>query len=152
MFTAYQGGLNSNDVHICSTSASKLLLDNNWIALFARRYVSAGPHRPKQSIPERKAWLAEILLYAPILVVHVVVGGIVAGQVLEWIPGECVSAVVVDRLDGQAGEEPHSLSDRHAGRQVGDGGAERFEKESFDRVVVEGAKSVCDVESVMSRV
>lgn len=45
--------------------------------------------------------------------VDVVVCGVVAGEMLQWIPWELVAAVVVYCLDGGAGEEPHSLAGGH---------------------------------------
>lgn len=80
------------------------------------------------------------------------VRGIITREVLERIPGERVAAVVVDGFDGRAGEEPHALAGGQEGRFVGDAGAERVEEEAFERVVVEGAEGVGDVEAVVAGV
>ena len=49
---------------------------------------------------------------------NVVVCSIVASQMLERIPGQCVSAVVVDSLDGGADEEEDTLLHAHASNFV----------------------------------
>jgi hypothetical protein len=53
------------------------------------------PDCPKETIPEGEEWLREIRLDSPTLVVDIMVSGIVACEVLQWIPGKCVPAVVV---------------------------------------------------------
>lgn len=68
--------------------------------------------------------------------VDVVVGGVVAGDVLQGVPGQRVSAVVVNRLHHAADEEEHALARGHEGALVGDGGTESVEHETLDGVIV----------------
>jgi hypothetical protein len=106
----------------------------------------------EETIPEGEEGLGEVGLDAPGLVVDVVVGGVVAGDELERVPGEGVAAVVVDGLDGGEGEEEGALTDVHAGGLEGDGGTEAIEEKALERVVVEGAVCVWDVEAVVAGV
>lgn len=80
----------------------------------------ARPLGVQQPVPEDEEGLREIGLDTPALVMNVVVGGVVGGKMLQGIPGEGVAAVVVNGLDGRAGEEPHRLAVGHSGDQEGD--------------------------------
>ena len=66
------------------------------------------PPSVEDSIPYREEGLGEVGLDAPALVVNIVVGRVVARDVLERVPGERVAAVVVDRLHRGANEEAHA--------------------------------------------
>lgn len=109
-------------------------------------------HRLQAPVPKGEEGLGEVGLDAPGLVVDVVVGRVVARDVLHGVPRERVPAVVVDRLDGREAEEEGALADRHEGELVADAGAERVEEEALKGVVVEGAVCVGDVEAVVAGV
>lgn len=106
-----------------------------------------GSHEP---VPEDEERLGEVGLDAPALVVDVMVGRIVGRQVLQRIPGECVSAVVVDSLDGGEREEPHALAVGHTGGEERDARACSVQKESLNRVVIERPERVRYIEAVMA--
>lgn len=69
-------------------------------ALVAGRHVSTGPDRAEKSVPEGEEWLGEVRLDAPALVVHIVVAGIVRRDVLQRVPGQSVSTVIVNGFEG----------------------------------------------------
>lgn len=112
----------------------------------------ARPLGAEQAVPEDKEGLGEVGLDAPTLMVNVMIGGIVGSEVLQRVPGEGVAAVVVNGLDGRKGEEPHGLTVGHARNQESNASTSSIQKESLDGVVVQGAKSVGNVESVVARV
>lgn len=60
--------------------------------------------------------------------------------------------MVIDGLDGGAGEEAGCLAGVHADEEVGEAGAEGVEEEAFEGVVIEGAVGVGDVEAVVTGV
>ncbi len=80
------------------------------------------------------------------------VGRVVARDLLQRVPRQHVPAVVVDRLDGAADKVGHAEPRAEHGHLVGEPGAERVEHEALDRVVVEGAVGVGDVEAVVAGV
>jgi len=82
----------------------------------------------------------------------IMVSGIVARDVLNRIPGKCISTVVVYGLDRREAEEGHALTGCETGDFVGDACTEGVEEEAFERVVVEGSVCVGDVEAVVSGV
>jgi hypothetical protein len=59
--------------------------------------------------------------------------------------------MVVNSLDGRNGEKPHGLAVGHARYQESNASTSSIQKESLNRVVVQGAKSVGNVESVVAR-
>ena len=89
-------------------------------------------------------------LYTPALVVDVVVGSVIASQMLKGIPGKCITAVIVNRLNGRAGEKPHPLPCCQARELEGDASPHSIKEETFEWVIVQRAKSVRNVESVMA--
>lgn len=80
------------------------------------------------------------------------VGSVVVRDELQGVPGESVTAVVVDGLDGGKGKEGHALSDGHTGELEGYGSADGVEEEALEGMVVESAIGVGDVETVVARV
>jgi len=80
------------------------------------------------------------------------VSGIIAGDVLEWIPWQCISTVIIDSLDGRGREKHHSLASCHARDLIANAGTESVEEESFERMVVEGSESIRNVKPVMAGV
>lgn len=106
----------------------------------------------QQAVPEGEERLGEVGLDAPVLVVDVVIGCVVASDELQRIPGERVAAVVIDSLDGRQGEKPYALAHRHESRLEGETCTNSIEKEALKGVVVQGAICVGNVESVVSRV
>lgn len=109
-----------------------------------------APHGPQRPVPEDEKGLGEVGLDPPALMVDVVVGGVVARDVLQRIPRQGVPAVVVDRLDHAAHEEPHSHSGCHEGRFVGEARTDRVHDERFHRVVVQSSVRVGNVQAVVS--
>lgn len=81
--------------------------------------------------------------------VNVVVVCIVAGEVLQRIPREGESAVIIDRLHGRDDEEEEGLTRREADDLVREDTAARVERKAFERVVVERAEGVRHVEAVV---
>lgn len=81
---------------------------------------------------------------------NVMVASIVAGNVLQDVPWQGVSTVIVDSLDGTAGEEPHGLARSHAGKEKGKSSSERIKKEALEWVVVESSVSIGNVKTVVS--
>ena len=112
----------------------------------------ALPLGVEHAVPEDKEGLGEVGLDAPALVVDVMVGGIVGGEMLQGVPREGVSAVIVHGLDGRHGKEPHGLAVGHAGNQEPDASTGGIQEKSFHRVVVECSESVGDIEAMVSRV
>lgn len=80
------------------------------------------------------------------------VGGIVARDELKRVPGEGISAVVINGLDGRKGEETGALEQRHARHLESDASTKGVEKEALNRVVVKGTIGIRDVETVVSGV
>lgn len=87
-------------------------------------------------VPECEEGLGEVCLYTPALVVDIVVSSIVASQTLKGIPGKRITAVIVDCLDGRAGEKPHPLSCCQARELEGDASPHSVEEEAFEWVIV----------------
>lgn len=83
---------------------------------------------------------------------NVVIVGVVSSHVLERIPGEGEPAVVVDRLHRRDDEKEERLSRREADEFVREYAPARVEGEAFERMVVQRAERVRDVETVVPRV
>lgn len=60
--------------------------------------------------------------------------------------------MVIDRLNGGAGEEPHGLAIGHTRNQEADACTGSVQKEAFDGVIVKSAESVGDIEAVVTGV
>jgi hypothetical protein len=99
----------------------------------------------KKTVPESKEWLREIGLNTPALVMDVVVGSIVGGEMLQGVPGEGIAAMIVNCLNGGAGKEPHALADGHSGRQERNARPSCVEKKSLEGMVVQSTERVWDV-------
>lgn len=82
--------------------------------------------------------------------VDIVISGIVVGQVLQWVPGESISTVIINGFDGGEREIPHALAVRHSRRQESDASTSGVKQESLDRMVVKGTERVGDVKSVVA--
>lgn len=106
----------------------------------------------EEAVPKDEEGLGEVALDAPALMVNIMIGGIVGGEVLQRIPGEGVSAVVINGLDGRAGEEPHGLAVGHTGNQEANACTSSIQKETLNGMVVESTESVRDIEAVVTRV
>lgn len=106
----------------------------------------------EEAVPEDEERLGEVGLDAPALMVDIVIGSIVGGEMLERIPGEGISAMVINSLDGRTSEKPHGLAVSHTGNQEADTCTRSIQKEALNRVVVEGTESVRHIEAVMTRV
>lgn len=105
----------------------ELELRNLCVSLVSPLHIPTLPHCPKYPIPNREEWLREIRLDAPALMMNVVVSGIVAANMLQRIPGQSITAVVVDGLNGAASKEAHSLTGGHAGSFISKRGSECIE-------------------------
>ena len=110
------------------------------------------PHSAEQGVPEGEEGLGEVGLDAPALVVDVVVRSIVAGNVLDRVPGQRVSAVVVYGLDCGHDPKHDSLSLGHPCDLIRDTGTECVEQESLQRVVVQCTVGVRNIQSMVPRV
>jgi hypothetical protein len=106
----------------------------------------------EEAVPENEEGLGEIRLDSPALMVNIVISGIVGGEVLQRVPGESVSTVVIDGLDSRAGEEPHGLAVGHTGNKEADTCTSGIQKETLNGVIVESTESVGDVEAMVTRV
>lgn len=84
--------------------------------------------------------------------VDIVVRSVVAREVLKWVKRKSISTVVVNRLDGSAGEEPHGLSARHTSHEIRNTGSESVEQKSLERVVVQRSVCIWNVQAVVSGV
>lgn len=71
---------------------------------------------------------------------------------LQRVPGQVVSAVIIDGLACREQEEKRGLADCQTRESFGECGTQGVEKESFDWVIVERAKRVWDVKPVVYRV
>lgn len=80
---------------------------------------------------------------------NVVIIGIVPKQMLQRIPRERESTVVVDRLGRRDGKEQDSLSHREHRTRMSDHRSEGVKDESFEGVVVECSESVGHVETMV---
>lgn len=67
---------------------------------------------------------------------NVMVCSVVASNVLERIPRQCVSAVVVNGFDGRADEEENSLFHAHIRNLVCQTGTQCVEEKAFERMIV----------------
>jgi hypothetical protein len=68
--------------------------------------------------------------------VYIMVCSIVTSQVLQWIPGERVTAVIIDGLDGRTGEKPHSLSGCQTRKLERYASSHGVEKEALEWVII----------------
>ena len=83
------------------------------------------------------------------LVVDVVVVGIVGARELEGVPRQPVAAMIINSLEGGDAEEEHGLAGTKLAEPFGDASAGGIEEEALDGVVVECAKRVGDVKTVV---
>lgn len=83
---------------------------------------------------------------------HVMVPGIVRGQMLQGVPGQCVAAMVVNGFQGGTGEEPHPLPGIHSCGFERNTGTKGVEQEAFKGMVVQGTVGVWDVQTMMTGV
>ena len=77
---------------------------------------------------------------------------VVAKEVLERVPRESESAMIIDSLRRRDAEEEDILSNRQIGDHVSEESAASVENESFDWVIVECSESIGNVESVVPAV
>ena len=77
---------------------------------------------------------------------------IVVGNQLQGVPGERITAVVVNGLDGRKGKEAHALQRRHARHLEANARAEGVEQEALKWVVVQGAISIGHIQTVVTGV
>ena len=80
------------------------------------------------------------------------VGSVVGEDVVDGVVWELVTAVVQHGLDGGSGEEPHGLAHGHACEEVSESAAKGVESEAFERVVVQSAVCIGDVEAMVAGV
>lgn len=120
----------------------------------SRRLVRAGTLvlGIKQAVPEGEEGLGEVGLDTPVLVVDVMVGSVVAGNELEGVPWELVTAVVIDSLDCRHGKKPHALTNSHESNLESNGGSKGVEKEALKGVIIKSTIGIRHIETVVSRV
>lgn len=106
----------------------------------------------QKTVPEGEEWLGKVGLDSPGLVVDVMVGSVVVGNQLQWIPRELVAAMIIDGLERREAEEAHALADCHSHCLEGDASTKSIKEEPLERVVVQGSISVGNVQSVMTGV
>ena len=94
------------------------------------------PHGAEHAVPYGEEGLRVVGLDAPALVMDVVIGSVIARQVLERVPRKRVAAVVINSLDIRSYKETHAHSGGQEGCLVGDGRTERIEDETLDGVIV----------------
>lgn len=58
--------------------------------------------------------------------------------------------MIVNGFDGRAGKEPHPLSSRHPHKLESDGRPQSIEKEALEGVIIQCAKSIWHVKSVVA--
>lgn len=68
---------------------------------------------------------------------------------LQRVQGKPVTTMVVDGFKGCKYEKDGRLPDRQTCNSFGDGCSQGVDQQSFNRVIVESAESVRDVEAVM---
>lgn len=83
---------------------------------------------------------------------NVMVVGVVRCEPLDRVERQLVTAVIVDRLQRRDGEEERRLTDGHERGGFRNRCAEGVEQESFERVVVQCAVCVRDIQAVVPRV
>lgn len=80
----------------------------------------------------------------------IVVRSVVAGDVLKRVPGQCVSAMIVDCLHGAANIEQNGHARRHHADFVSQPCARGVQNETLHRMVVKRAVCVWHVEAVVT--
>ena len=108
------------------------------------------PLRVEEAIPESEERLGEVGLDTPALMVNVVISSIVGGDVLQRIPWESITAMVVDGFDSGESKEQHALTAGHPRNQVPDASTRSIQQKPFDRVVVQSTERVGYVETVVA--
>jgi hypothetical protein len=103
----------------------------------------------QEVVPEAKEGLGEVILDTPGLMVNIVEGGVVSSKFLEWVPWECISAVVIDDLQGSKSEEPDALTVGHSGKRESNGGTNHIQDEGLSRVGIKSAVAVRHVQTVV---
>lgn len=83
---------------------------------------------------------------------HIMVAGVVAGEMLKGIPRECIPAMIVYCFERSACEKAEALTSRHSSDFECDRGPEDVEEETFERMVVKRTVGVGDVEAVVAGV
>lgn len=83
---------------------------------------------------------------------NVVIVGIVTGEHLEWIKGQTITAMIVNRFHGTEREQEDGLPDREIGHCLSHHGAKAIEEESLKGVVVQCTISIGHIEPVVHRV
>lgn len=91
-------------------------------------------------------------LDTPALVVNVVIARVVPEHLLQRVPRQAISAMVVDRLHGREAKEHHGAARSHPREFVAEARANRVHEETLERVIVKCAERVRDVEAVVARV
>lgn len=84
--------------------------------------------------------------------VNIMVISVVVREELQWVPRQPETRMIVDRLDRGEGEEPHSLPDTHTSEFESEEGTHGVFEEAFERMVVERAESIGDIEEMVAHV
>lgn len=110
------------------------------------------PSGSHQIIPEREERLCEVSLHTPRLVMNIVIMGIIGRQFFERVPGDVVSAMIVDSLHGRQSKEDHCLSSAHARDEVGKARAESITDKTLKRMIVKRTVGIRGLQAVMTTV
>lgn len=70
------------------------------------------------------------------LMMDVMVISIVTTEHLEWVEGEIITAVIIDRFHGTESKQENGLPDGEVGNCLRHHGTNTVEKKSLERVVV----------------
>lgn len=76
------------------------------------------PSSPKQIIPESRERLCKIRLHPPRLMMNIMIMSVVAGEPLERVPRNIITAMIINGLDCRQSEQQHGLSGAHAREKV----------------------------------
>lgn len=83
------------------------------------------------------------------LVVDIMIICVVSAEHLQWVIWQTIPAMVVYGLESRYREKEHSFPCRHAYDVFCDSSSEGVEQETFQWMVIEGTKSIGNIEAVM---
>lgn len=121
----------------------------------AQQYI---PIRAEMSFEQRRSSidsqerLGKVGLDTIRLMVNIVVIRIVVKEQLTRIPPDLVSTMIIHRLGRRNGEKQGSLTDRQSNQLFRQYSSNRVHDQPFNRVIIQRAKSIWDVESMVDRV
>lgn len=81
--------------------------------------------------------------------VNVMVISVITTEHLEWVEGESITAVIIDRFHGTEREQENCLSNREVGNSLRHHGTDTVEQKSLEGVIVQCAERVGYIKAVM---